>query len=265
MKIAFIADLHYCGNDNVFKFLIWDHEKVAREIHDSKPDVLVVGGDIAESYADPSLLSECLNIYNNPHGASLFIPGNHDVWCLNTSVDAERKYEWNLETARKHGWVPLKDEPWSLDDVWFAGNMGWYDLRSCPKWLGFGPEYYEKVRNWSDYRQMCKIDPSEKTPMLDFCRKRMAELERSFELVPKERRALVVVTHIVGFDSLLGIFDENTAYFGNKSIGKKAIKAKATHYLCGHSHDSKNLTISAIKCINNGSDYGCKKINILEI
>lgn len=265
MRIAFVADLHYCGEDASLKYPRSSHEALAGEIHASKPDVIMVGGDVAESYADPALLGQCLDIYGNPFGASLLVPGNHDVWCRGTTVDAEEKYEWNLRVAREHGWVPLWNTPWSVDDVWFVGNMGWYDLRSCPKWIGFGPKYYEAARNWSDYYNMCKLDRSEKTPMLDFCRRRMGELDVALAQVPEVRRGLVVMTHIVGFEELLGIFDENTAFFGNMGIGKRVAKARATHYLCGHTHVGKKARIRNVECINNGSDYGCKNFDMVEI
>jgi predicted phosphodiesterase len=271
MKIAFVADIHYCGNEpDSTWFSKSRHEEFSKKIHEHKPDVLIFGGDIAESYANPNLLGECLDIYKNPHGASLFIPGNHDVWCLGMiwgpgkPMDCEEKYLWNLSIAEQHGWVPLWNKPWSFDNVSFVGNMGWYNLKSSRS-MGLEPEFYETRRNWSDYKKMDLESSKLKSPMLAFCRRRMKELDESFLSLPNERRALVVVTHMVGFDRLLGFTDDKTAYFGNDSIGKRVLKSNATHYLCGHTHFRMETVIAGVHCLNNGSDYGSKRCDIVKI
>lgn len=263
MKIALVSDTHFCGQYDGH-FGAEAHMELARRMHAERPDVLVISGDVAETNVNPSYLGECLDTYKNPHGYSVMVPGNHDVWCSNTNMEAEQKYLWNLETAIKRGWIPLSDRPVDIDGTWFAGNMGWYDFGCCPKYLGFPPEYYEKRRAWSDYRYMCLTDPSIKSPMKSFCRRRMSEFRKCLGAVPSGCRP-VVVTHIVGFRELLGGNDENTAYFGNLSIGREVLKRKAILYMCGHTHHGVDVEIRGTRCVNNGSDYGRKDFTLIEL
>lgn len=260
MKIVLLADLHY-GNmayeEGEASFSPRDHDEFAMKVHALKPDILVVAGDVADSMFDPGLLDKCLDVYKNPHGDSLMIPGNHDVWCLHNGVDPEAKYKWNLQTAAKYGWVALSDTPFSRDGVIVAGSMGWYDFSTSPKWLGKTAQMYEKRRAWSDYTYMGLKDDPDPMPMMTFCGRRMAEYRQCLSLVPADRKALLVVTHIVGMELLLGpLRDDGTAYFGNTTIGDEAIRAGADYYYCGHTHFRAEAKVGKATCINNGSKYG---------
>lgn len=263
MRIVLVSDTHFCGQDDEY-FGLEAHKKLASQMHAKKPDVLVISGDVAETNVHPSYLGECLDIYGNPHGHSIMVPGNHDVWCSNTNMEAEQKYIWNLETASRKGWTPLSDKPVEIGGIWFAGNMGWYDFRCCPKFIGFPPAYYEKKRDWSDYGYMCLTDPAIESPMKSFCKLRMSEFKKCLGAVPPGHRP-VVVTHIVGFKEMLWGNNESTAYFGNLSIGSEVLKKKALLYMCGHTHHGIDIEIRGTHCINNGSDYHSKRFTLIDL
>lgn len=276
MKIAFLSDTHF-GNmacppgEGSGPFLEDDHVAFAKRAHDAEPDALVVAGDVAETIIDPRMLTDFFEIYKNPHGASIFVPGNHDMWCVNVDMRPEEKYDWYFSKAERMGWVGLRDEPWSKDGVFVAGNMGWFDFSSAPVELGMTPEKYELERRWSDYHNMgfpSFMAYPGKTPMLDFNKKRMEELEKCLSKVPKDRKKLVVVTHFVGFEALLGPKrDYYTAFFGNLPMGRRILKSKPDLYYCGHTHSRVEAMIKGVKCINNGSGYGVgsKKMDIIEL
>jgi predicted phosphodiesterase len=276
LKFVFASDIHFgnrAPNEGDGPFTPAEHFLFAGQIHAEKPDVLVVAGDCAETIISEDLLERFFDVYKNPHGVSICIPGNHDCWLANGSrMDARQKYDWFFRVARKKGWVALRDEPWSKDGVWVVGNMGWYDFTAADPQAMMGPEDYERKRGWSDYTAMrldwanCK-DP---TPMLDFCRERMSELEASISKVPKDRGKLVVVTHIVGFDRLQRWFrrpDEYRAYMGNANIGLLVAEAGADIYYCGHTHRQEEFAIGGMRCINNGSGYGrgSKRFDVIEL
>ena len=285
MKIVFASDLHY-GNyasiegDGPFTNL--EHEKLAAEIHAQKPDVLVVSGDCAESCSDLENMARFLELYKNPHGVSICIPGNHDLWIpengRGSDMDAAEKYEWFYKTAEHHGWIGLRDKPFEKDGHWIVGNCGWYDFSTIdPEWLRAGKEphdaaFHERWRDWSDYGWM-KLDRGDckaKTPMIDFCALRMAELKKAVDLVPKERKSLAFVTHIVGFERLQHWFsrpDQYRAYMGNVNIGKMAADADADLYYCGHTHRRMEFQLGKMRGINNGSGYGrgSKRFDVIEL
>jgi 3',5'-cyclic AMP phosphodiesterase CpdA len=288
MKLVFLSDLHY-GNYATLEgdgpFTNADHEKLAQEVHDLKPDILLVAGDCAETCIDIANMKRFLEIYKNPHGVSICIPGNHDMWIPQhgegSSMTADEKYAWFYSEAKAAGWIGLKDEPFEKDGVWIVGNCGWYDFSTIdPEFMRSGTQgprdatWYERWRDWSDYGWM-KLDRGQtksKTPMLDFCKARMAELEASLAKVPAkaDRKALVFMTHIVGFERLQAWFrrpDQYRAYMGNVEIGKMAAKAEADVYYCGHTHREMKFELGNMRCINNGSGYGhgSKRYDVIEL
>ncbi len=287
MKLVFLSDLHF-GNYATIEgdgpFTNHEHEKLAQEVHDLKPDILLVSGDCAESCIDIDNMKLFLELYKNPHGESICIPGNHDMWIpqhgVGSEMTADQKYEWFYREAAKYGWTGLRDTPFNKDGVWIVGNCGWYDFSTIdPEFMRLGKQgprdaaWHERWRDWSDYGWM-KLDRTickDKTPMLDFCAKRMAELKASLAQVPAkaDRKALVLMTHIVGFERLQHWFarpDEYRAYMGNSSIGKLAAEADADLYYCGHTHRGMEFQLGNMRCINNGSGYGrgSKRYDVIE-
>lgn len=278
-KIVLTADLHYgnqASSEGTGPFDRAEHKKFAAMLHAEKPDVLIVAGDCAETAIDEAFLSEFLHVYKNPHGASLCIPGNHDMW-LESAFSAyngmelraagrketwQEKYDWFFGVAKRAGWVGLRNKPWDDGNgLYVVGNMGWYDFSAIDPRVGKTAEDYERIRDWSDYGWMGLKNVMSATPMLDVNKKTTKELDQSFEKVPNERRGLVVVTHFVGLPRLMRDADatypdDGRAYFGNFSIGEKAVRAGANLYYCGHTHFYKEFKIGETTCICNGSGYG---------
>lgn len=292
MKIALLADLHFGNNvylpdEGDAPFTLEEHQKFAAQVHAEKPDVVLIAGDVAETCIDMALFKECLDTYKNPHGASILVPGNHDMWIMQkrripelggvymvpapgNPLTAEKKYEILSWQAKENGWVFLKDEPWEKDGYWIAGNMGWFDFSAIPSEVGLTGEFYEKNKrqNWSDYHYMDLAFSTDKTPMMDFCKRRMAEFKAALEKVPKDRKGLLVVTHIVGFPELMGPKrDEFSAFFGNFEVGRLAVQYEADVYCCGHTHSHADLVAGNMRRLNNGSGYGLgsKRYDVIEM
>ena len=272
MKIVLFSDIHY-GNESSYEgtgpFTKNQHVEFAEKIHSEKPDVIVATGDLAETNWGIHLLKEFFSTYRNPYGESLFIPGNHDVWCTNNGISPEEKYAWHHQVGLTHGWQMLKNYPWSKDGLYIAGSMGWFDFSSIPPATGKTPEYYMKKRNFADYNYMgLKFSPRGKQdPMQKFASDRMLDFDTSLGQVPSDRKKLIIVSHIVGFKQLMVQWDEMTAYFGNFNLGKKVLKHKPDLYYCGHTHSFAEAKIEGVRCINNGSGYGLgsKRYDVIEL
>lgn len=264
MKLIVASDIHY-GNssqsEGIGPFTEENHVRFAAAIHAEKPDVLLVTGDCAEGMV-PNALSKFFSVYKNPHGISVCVPGNHDMWMPQWETSGpEGKYAEFIKQGRAAGWNVLVDDPIEVDGVHIAGNMCWYDFSSRDRNVFTTPAEYERDRNWSDYHWMGMDNlPNRATPMLDFCAKRMAEFKTALAKVPEQRRKLVVCSHFVGHQRLLTFFrhqDYCQAFMGNFSICEEAFKAKADLYLCGHTHRRQEFTMgNSMKCVNNGSGYG---------
>lgn len=282
MKLILASDVHY-GNkapsEGDGPFEKEAHAEFAAEMHSHKPDVLVVAGDCGETCMSSKYLPKMLDVYKNPHGDSICIPGNHDVWLngygkMGHGRDSHwEQYDWFFKEARCHGWSALRTEPWSKDGVWIAGSMGWYDFSSsdpmvCPGMMT--PEEYDKRHDWSDYGWM-RMDSA-----LQVNRERMHEFDKCLSKVPPKgdagRRWLMVVSHFIGFRELMATDfprpDTGAAFMGNYSIGEKAAAVGADMYYCGHSHRRKEFVhASGMRCVNNGSGYGhgSKRYDVVEV
>lgn len=282
MKLVIASDIHYtldfegpyCTGEGDRGFLRADHIAYAKYIHDLKPDVLFVLGDCAEGMLGRTCLSEFLSIYKNPHGDSICIPGNHDMWLsrgdLIGSFDPEKKYDEFYDTVSRGGWIGLRDTPFEKDGHYFVGNMCWYDFSMSDPATGQTALSYERDKYWSDYGFMRMAESPSPTPMLEYCTLRMAEFKAGLHKVPKDRKSLVVGTHMVGFQRLLPFFRNNDygrAFFGNEEIGRLACEYDANYYFCGHSHRGCSFEIGNMKCVNNGSGYGVgsKRVDIVEL
>lgn len=280
MKLILTSDIHLGNTFTLESPLVppepfdqKEHELFAAQIHAEKPDVLIVTGDCAESSMWDGHLKTFFEMYKNPHGDSICIPGNHDQWLSRPiRTTCEEKFQDFFVQATAHGWVGIKDEPWSKDGVYVAGGMGWYDYSSRNlESQQLTPEEFDEFcffgRKWSDFGMMGM--PS----ALAFNRLRMAEFESCMNKVPPldQRNALIAISHFVGLSRLMvkvGAEDDfYAAFFGNFSLGKLVIEKDSDLYYCGHRHRRAEWTIGKTRCICNGSGYGrgSKRFDIVEI
>ena len=279
MKFLFASDIHVGNNSETESpepiqqpFDKIEHQLFAAKIHAEKPDVLVVTGDCAESWLWPSLLTEFFQIYKNPHGISICIPGNHDCWLGRPRrLTHEEKFQQFFEEAAANGWIGIKDEPWSKDGIWIAGGMGWYDFSSKDPFFNSCSnqemdEFAVANRKWIDYEMMGMRSA------IDVAKLRMAEFEANLAKVPPpdQRKALIVISHFVGFSRLLAQLkpqDWGVSFMGNMKIGELTAKADADYYFAGHTHRRKEFQLGKMRCINNGSGYGrgSKVYDVIEL
>jgi len=279
MRIVLCSDLHvgnpsptegvasgFMGVPEPFDEI--EHREFAQKIHDEKPDVLIVAGDCADTCIWSTFLKECLQIYKNPHGISLCIPGNHDLWLSRplrkTFLHA---YEDFYKTVEAEGWIGLRDTPWSKDGVYIVGNSCWYDFSTADPAFGRTPAQWDAKGEWADYGMMVMKSA------LSFNGDLMDEFDASLAKVPApdQRKALIVVTHMVGFSFLLSdefpTPDHGRGFMGNLAIGNKVATAEANLYYCGHTHRRRDKMLGNMRCICNGSGYGrgSKRYDVFDI
>lgn len=278
MKIVLCSDLHVGNPSPTEGVANWmgspmpfdrdEHVAFAKLMHDEKPDVLVVAGDCADTCIWSTFLEEFMRIYKNPHGVSICIPGNHDLWLSRplrkTYLHA---YEEFYKTAAAEGWIGLRNEPWSKDGVYIAGNCCWYDFSTTDPMFSRTPKQWDDKGEWADYGMM------EMKSALSFNDDLMEEFTEALSKVPApdQRKALIVVTHMVGFSFLMSDEfkrpDHGRGFMGNLEIGKKVAAMDANLYYCGHTHRRKDQMLGNMRCICNGSGYGrgSKRFDIFEI
>lgn len=279
MKILFASDPHVGNNSETESpdlikqpFDRQEHLEFAAKMHAEKPDVLVVTGDCAESWLWPTLLKEFFEIYKNPHGVSIAIPGNHDLWLGRPRRQTHmEKFDQFFIEAQANGWIGIKDEPWSKDGIWIAGGMGWYDFSTKDPKLSEHKNSELDELSWSN-RQWIDYEMMNMRSAIAVAKIRMDEFAANLAKVPPpdQRKCLITISHFVGFQRLLTKIQEpdwGSSFMGNSTIGELVVKAEANYYFCGHTHRRKEWEIGNTKCINNGSGYGrnSKVYDIIEV
>ena len=126
LRLAFISDLHVDYQMEAVGL-------VAGRLAELEPDVFVVAGDVSP---DPRMLHKTLSLLAEVGPPTLFVPGNHDLWCRSPrhgeappqGPDSRELYEEVLPMlASRAGAVFLPAAPWVHGDVGFVGVTGWYD------------------------------------------------------------------------------------------------------------------------------------------
>lgn len=116
MKIAFISDIHL--NISAEHPVL---ETLSSIVRDSKADVLVIAGDIAENYHETISAVEYLN---RSTCRTYYVPGNHDLW----RVPGEELSNDDIYRVYAEDGNCLIDNSVPLDkDTILIGDVGWYD------------------------------------------------------------------------------------------------------------------------------------------
>lgn len=185
MRIGVISDLHYDLNENYGEtdFYYTLHEIVTEQ----QIDLLVIGGDISNSYETSTRFVEILQtVIDRP---VKFIPGNHDYWEKDSDVkDSTAVY-------RRYTNHPqcLMERPLILNDHYaLVGHSAWYnhsvhDPRFSEEELELGV-YGE--RTWQD-----KLNTNWGMTDRELSRK-FAEIVRK-DLEAVGEREVILVTHMV--------------------------------------------------------------------
>ena len=270
MKIVLTADIHY-GNqaslEGTGPFMHPAHEQFAKEMHDLRPDILVVAGDCAEGMLGDGNLATFFDTYRNPHGVSLCVPGNHDLWMSNfESSMFSSKLRRFYAAAERHGWIALHDRPYERDGVVVAGHMCWYDFSSADPTIGWSATRWDNS-NWSDFDNMMGL----RKHCLEWCDQQMVEFDKCLMQLPLDRKYLIMVSHFAGMPEMMadGFRSPNhgAAFMGNYNIWPRVERYGADLYYCGHTHRRQETMKGKTRCINNGSGYGygSKRYDVVEI
>ena len=250
MKIGLISDLHTDVtplNRAIVPHLI-DAVKAAQL------DVFVLAGDLARHLVQ---LSETLNAFHLADLAcqKLFVPGNHDIWAIETSdVTSERKCEIISTLCYECGFHPLMDEPFVKEQIGFCGTIGWYDYSFAPEGYDFSDaQYAEKELMgavWNDKRYA-------KWSETDYVVARRFEVELKAQIasIRDNVSRIIVVTHHVPFRECIRYrgelpWDFFRAFMGSKGLGTLCLEEqRVTHVLFGHTHQAVDMQIRGVRAI----------------
>jgi 3',5'-cyclic AMP phosphodiesterase CpdA len=248
MRIALTSDLHVDHHPEVVAL-------IAERVRRLEPDVLVVAGDVSSSVEHVEAALAALRP-SAPH--AVFVPGNHDLWCLPGAPTSRERYEEVLPArVRAAGFVPLGrapvELPTSSGPMQFVGVTGWYDysLRNRDLDATFALEDYQRGAwgrlRWNDKLRI--VWPGEAGELDDpaICRQQVALLEA--QLAEAGERPTVVVTHHLPFAELVTSkgeppWDFLNGFMGSSALGAAILRSPGVRLaLSGHTHFRKSARL----------------------
>jgi 3',5'-cyclic AMP phosphodiesterase CpdA len=249
MRLALTSDLHVDHHPEVV-------ERVVAEVHaqtdGAGADVLVVAGDLSSSVDN---LGAALDRLRPAARRALFVPGNHDLWCLPGSPSSRERYERLLpDRARAAGFDPLGTAPVEIDGLQFVGVTGWFDysLRNRDLDGTFTLEDYRRGAwgrlRWNDKLRIHWPD-ADGAPLDDpaICAEQVALLEAQLARVAGS--PTVVVTHHLPFIELTTSMGEPpwdflNGFLGSDRLGAAIRRAQGVRLvLSGHTHFRRHLVL----------------------
>lgn len=297
MKVIATADLHYEMGDRgpgdaAGEGLSLQTRRLAREVLEAGPDAFVVAGDTFAH--DVGILAECLGLFADLSCPKILVAGNHDLWTLDG--DSMRVYEETIPAcAAAHGFHYLDHGPLVVDDVGFAGNMGWYDYSFREEALGVPLRFYQAKTAPGAAWRMGRADLFEReddltpemlrigtiwrdgqmvrwqTDDVRFTDRLVRALERQIEQIEADVRAIVCVTHHLPFANMVTRKAQPGWAFGNAFMGSGRFgelllrRPKVRFAVCGHSHVPARVRNGHVDCINVGSTYRKKRWVAFEV
>jgi Icc-related predicted phosphoesterase len=279
LKILFTADLHLlrATREGIL-------QKVREWISSSKPDSVVIAGDIANASQAFDALGEIRrSIPGRPIAICL---GNHDFWlheearndCCQLSDVIDRYW---VHAAREFDIHLLDRENFRIGQVTIVGGYGHYDFGFAVPGLAYrgvlvteqdylrGCPFANSTLRWRDFQFMPRgLHP--RTAASEEVRGVTARLLAAGD------SPLIVTLHTPPFEELLGIparpeftgesppseYAFFRAYLGNRAMGAalRTVKDKLQAVVCGHTHrEAGPITLDGVLGINIGADYGHPK------
>lgn len=264
-KLAWLTDIHLDSlpDDD-------SRRKFAREIHEKKPDVLLIGGDVGKA---PSVCDYLRLIESELHISIYFVLGNHDYYVGSIKEVRDKVRELSQESENLC-YLPAAGVIEVTVNVALIGHGGWADGR-------FG-NFLESSVRLNDYvyiEDLSLLSPEERLQKLNMLGDEAAAFVR--QLLPEAlgRYAHVYfLTHVPPFRQAATYegkpSDDNYApHFACKAVGDALLEImdntpeRKLTVLCGHTHGAgRTQILPNLEVVTGGAEYGSPAVQeIFEI
>ncbi len=257
-KVAWVTDIH-------LNFLgIRDLEKFTKSIQEVSPDILLIGGDIAEA---PDVSSYLQILEQSLDSQIYFVLGNHDFY--KGSLSQVKKEVREISNASSRLFF-LDDIPYVglTKDVALVGHGSWADGR-------FG-NYDKSQVMLNDYiliEEFFGLTKNQRLQKLhELGNNAASQLKEHVEAALKYYNKLICLTHVPPFRESCWhkghISDENyLPHFACKAVGdsiRPIMESRPDSYLtvlCGHTHGfGRTKILGNLEVITGCAEYGRPKI-----
>ncbi|MBR9701244.1 phosphoesterase [Candidatus Woesearchaeota archaeon] len=257
-KVAWVTDIHlnFLGRQGLEKFI--------SSIQEVSPDILLIGGDIAEA---PDVSSYLLRLERSLDSHICFVLGNHDYFKGSLSQVGEEVRRISNASDRLFF---LDDIPYVelTKDVALVGHSGWADGR-----LGNydrSPVFLYDYILIDDFRMLSKARRLQKLKELGD--DAASQLKDNIETALKHYNKLICLTHVPPFRESCWhegkiSDDDHLPHFACKAAGdvmrQIMVSRPDAHLtvLCGHTHSySRAKILENLEVITGDAEYGRPKI-----
>ncbi|MBD3407966.1 MAG: hypothetical protein GF411_17735 [Candidatus Lokiarchaeota archaeon] len=256
MRIAAVSDIHVASDGSDEKLL----EEIRKRIEDLSPDVFILAGDVSDNI---EILSHTLSSLKVNDCASLYVPGNHDIWFeKEKGLSSLEKYSEVIgAVCNKTGFVFLPDEPTIFSNIAFVGSIGWYDYSFQSDEFDIPEECFEnkefKGNIWYDVFSVdWEFSDQEATDLFN------QKLQYDLSTFPQDIEKVVYVSHHLPFREMTLYkhflpWDFFSAFMGSSSTGKILLDDdRVVLAIAGHSHIRKITRIGDITAMTVPIGYG---------
>jgi len=267
-------------------------EELARRACSQPADALLVVGDVGGT--DLAILGRCLALFDSFRGLKMLVAGNHDLW---THGDCSlARYERQLPAvAAGHGFHYLDAGPCYLGDVAFVGSVGWYDYTYADPTLGVPDRFYQAkvapgAARLTGHRHLLNGYDDVAPDMLrvgtrwmdgvfvhlpfddrHFCDRLLEKLRCHLAETADRAGTIVAAVHHLPFEDLVvrrgqPSWDFANAFMGSGRFGQALLaEPKVRFVFTGHSHCRGRVTRGGLTCVNVGSTYTQKRLEVLNL
>jgi 3',5'-cyclic-AMP phosphodiesterase len=253
-KLAWVTDIHlnFLSIGETFEF----YDKINKE----SPDILLVGGDIAEA---PSIIASLEELSVIVEAPIYFVLGNHDYYRGSFTKVKKKVEELVLKTEGLH-WLDLEQTVQLTEEVGLIGHGSWADGR-------YG-DYSRSFVQLSDYVYIEDFSSLSKNQILKKLNKlgdeAATQVKKTLTDAFERYKQVFFLTHVPPFKEASWhegkiSNDDFLPHFSCKAVGdvlKKVMRSRPDCYLtvlCGHTHGSgKVQMMDNLEVRTGGAVYG---------
>jgi len=233
MKVWVTSDIHI----DFAKNLTWFE---ALSDLDYTEDIMIIAGDITHNL---DKMQRLFRLLQSKFFKILFVPGNHDLWLLQSSAkDSLQKLAQIITLTQDEG---IQTTPFTIDNLTIVPLFSWYDF-------SFGLPSKNLKTSWRDF-EACQwpMDLTKLTRL--FLKMNVAHLQL-------QNQHLISFSHFLPFSSLIPSFvpqkvKQLLPVFGSQKLGEQLQQLKPDMHIYGHSHLNRKVTENGTTFLNNAFGY----------